>query len=112
VWRTSDGGKSWEPLTSGLPQHDAHLTVLRDAFTTAGALAYPLNAFRVKGVGGTTLHWSALSVRLHESDFRSKSLEEKVQLLTVLAKTADAKDVEHLVVERRGPLRECGGRTR
>ena len=36
VWRTADGGKSWEPLTSGLPQHDAHLTVLRDAFTTDG----------------------------------------------------------------------------
>ena len=36
VWRTSDGGTSWEPLTAGLPQHDAHLTVLRDAFTTDG----------------------------------------------------------------------------
>jgi hypothetical protein len=34
VWRTSDAGRSWEPLTSGLPQHDAHLTVLRDAMTT------------------------------------------------------------------------------
>ncbi|MEO6157531.1 MAG: exo-alpha-sialidase [Ilumatobacteraceae bacterium] len=34
VWRTTDGGDSWEPLTSGLPQHDAHLTVLRDGFTT------------------------------------------------------------------------------
>ena len=36
VWRTSDGGTSWEPLTAGLPQHDAHLTVLRDGFTTDG----------------------------------------------------------------------------
>jgi hypothetical protein len=36
VWRTADGGASWEPLTSGLPQRDAHLTVLRDAFTTDG----------------------------------------------------------------------------
>ncbi len=26
----------WEPLTNGLPQHDAHLTVLRDGFTTDG----------------------------------------------------------------------------
>jgi photosystem II stability/assembly factor-like uncharacterized protein len=36
VWRTSDAGASWEPLTSGLPQEQAHLTVLRDAFTTDG----------------------------------------------------------------------------
>jgi photosystem II stability/assembly factor-like uncharacterized protein len=36
VWRTNDAGDSWEPLTSGLPQRDAHLTVLRDAFTTDG----------------------------------------------------------------------------
>jgi hypothetical protein len=36
VWRTVDGGGSWEPLTKGLPQHDAHVTVLRDAFTTDG----------------------------------------------------------------------------
>jgi len=37
VWRTEDAGESWQPLTSGLPQRDAHLTVLRDAFTTDGA---------------------------------------------------------------------------
>jgi len=36
VWRTSDAGGSWSPLTDGLPQADAHLTVLRDAFTTDG----------------------------------------------------------------------------
>jgi photosystem II stability/assembly factor-like uncharacterized protein len=36
VWRTTDAGNSWEPLTNGLPQHDAHLTVLRDGFTTDG----------------------------------------------------------------------------
>ena len=36
VWRTRDAGGSWEPLTTGLPQHDAHLTVLRDAFTCDG----------------------------------------------------------------------------
>ena len=37
VWRTRDAGASWEPLTTGLPQGDAHLTVLRDAFTTDDA---------------------------------------------------------------------------
>ena len=31
VYRTADAGKSWEPLGSGLPQHDAYETVLRDA---------------------------------------------------------------------------------
>jgi hypothetical protein len=36
VWRTTDAGQSWEPLTAGLPQADAHVTVLRDAFTTDG----------------------------------------------------------------------------
>jgi hypothetical protein len=30
VYRTRDGGDSWEPLTRGLPQKDAHETVLRD----------------------------------------------------------------------------------
>jgi BNR/Asp-box repeat len=37
VWRTTNAGKSWEPLTDGLPQEHAHLTVLRDGFTTDGA---------------------------------------------------------------------------
>ena len=36
VWRTSDAGKTWDALTDGLPQHDAHLTILRDGFTTDG----------------------------------------------------------------------------
>jgi hypothetical protein len=37
VWRTTDAGGSWEPLTNGLPQEHAHLTILRDGFTTDGA---------------------------------------------------------------------------
>jgi hypothetical protein len=32
VYRTRDAGGSWEPLTAGLPQDGAWLTVLRDAF--------------------------------------------------------------------------------
>jgi photosystem II stability/assembly factor-like uncharacterized protein len=33
VYRTSNAGKSWEPLTVGLPQTTAYETVLRDALT-------------------------------------------------------------------------------
>ncbi|QLG26170.1 GMC family oxidoreductase [Halorarum halophilum] len=45
----------------------------RDAFTTRGDRRYPLNASRVKGVGGTTLHWQGMVMRLHESDFRRRT---------------------------------------
>jgi hypothetical protein len=30
VYRTKDGGDSWQPLTNGLPQEDAFETILRD----------------------------------------------------------------------------------
>jgi photosystem II stability/assembly factor-like uncharacterized protein len=30
VWRTSDAGDTWQKLVNGLPQHDAHLGVLRE----------------------------------------------------------------------------------
>jgi photosystem II stability/assembly factor-like uncharacterized protein len=35
VWETRDAGASWSPRTDGLPQRDAYLTVLREAFDTA-----------------------------------------------------------------------------
>jgi photosystem II stability/assembly factor-like uncharacterized protein len=31
VWRTRDAGSSWQPLTDGLPQENAHVGVLREA---------------------------------------------------------------------------------
>jgi photosystem II stability/assembly factor-like uncharacterized protein len=31
VWRTRDGGRTWQDLREGLPQKDAYLTVLRQA---------------------------------------------------------------------------------
>jgi len=37
VYRTRDAGKSWHPLTKGLPQEGAYETVLRDALATDGA---------------------------------------------------------------------------
>jgi photosystem II stability/assembly factor-like uncharacterized protein len=33
VWRTQDAGSSWQRLSNGLPQEDAHLGVLRTAMT-------------------------------------------------------------------------------
>jgi choline dehydrogenase-like flavoprotein len=41
----------------------------RDAYTSSGESFYPLNVTRVKGVGGSTLHWQGMVMRLHESDF-------------------------------------------
>ncbi|WP_135828361.1 GMC family oxidoreductase [Halorussus halobius] len=41
----------------------------RDEYASAGEWFYPLNRTRVKGVGGTTLHWQGMVMRLHESDF-------------------------------------------
>jgi photosystem II stability/assembly factor-like uncharacterized protein len=37
VYRTTDAGESWHPLSSGLPQEGAYLTVLRDALCTDDA---------------------------------------------------------------------------
>ena len=34
VYRTRNGGRSWQPLTRGLPQQGAYETVLRDALAT------------------------------------------------------------------------------
>lgn len=42
VYRTSDGGKSWEALSNGLPMTNAHLSVLRDAFHVGTEAPYAL----------------------------------------------------------------------
>ena len=47
----------------------------RDAFTSSGDRSYPLNHARVKGVGGSTLHWQGMVMRLHERDFAVASRE-------------------------------------
>ncbi len=36
VYRSRDGGGSWEPLTRGLPRENAYVTVLREAISTDG----------------------------------------------------------------------------
>ncbi|WP_050032178.1 GMC family oxidoreductase [Halorubrum halophilum] len=45
----------------------------RDVFTSSGPEDYDLNNRRVKGVGGTTLHWAGYTPRLHEKDFEMRS---------------------------------------
>jgi choline dehydrogenase-like flavoprotein len=45
----------------------------RDAYTSSGPAGYPLNAARVKGIGGSTLHWQGMVMRLHERDFELHS---------------------------------------
>ncbi|WP_265108520.1 GMC family oxidoreductase [Halosolutus halophilus] len=45
----------------------------RDAHSASGDWFYPLNHTRVKGVGGSTLHWQGMVMRLHEDDFESRS---------------------------------------
>jgi photosystem II stability/assembly factor-like uncharacterized protein len=36
VWETRDAGDSWQPRGDGLPEKDAYLTILREAFDTKG----------------------------------------------------------------------------
>jgi choline dehydrogenase-like flavoprotein len=45
----------------------------RDAFVSSGPRDYHLNHKRVKGVGGTTLHWGGVSPRLHPKDFEMET---------------------------------------
>lgn len=45
----------------------------RDAYASTGERFYPLNRARVKGVGGSTLHWQGMVMRLHEADFEVQS---------------------------------------
>ncbi len=41
----------------------------RDFYSSNGARTYPLNSARVKGVGGSTLHWQGMVMRMHPTDF-------------------------------------------
>lgn len=34
IWRSRDGGESWQPLENGLPRRNAYLSILRAALTT------------------------------------------------------------------------------
>ena len=41
----------------------------RDDYSNTGERTYPLNVARVKGVGGSTLHWQGMVMRMHPTDF-------------------------------------------
>ena len=41
----------------------------REAYSSTGERHYTLNAARVKGIGGSTLHWPGMVMSLHEHDF-------------------------------------------
>lgn len=45
----------------------------RDAFSLSGDVDYALNQYRVKGIGGSSLHWRATAPRLHPEDFEMRS---------------------------------------
>jgi choline dehydrogenase-like flavoprotein len=46
----------------------------RDVYSNAGEINYPVNLYRAKGVGGSTLAWGGQTLRFLERDFRMKSL--------------------------------------
>jgi choline dehydrogenase-like flavoprotein len=45
----------------------------RDRYTSSGPYEYDLNRHRVKGIGGTTLHWGGMTPRLHPEDFEMET---------------------------------------
>ena len=64
VYRTRNGGDSWEPLTNGLPQENAFETVLRDGLT--GDEAEPMGLYfgtrsgKLFGSSNTGESWQAI----------------------------------------------------
>lgn len=45
----------------------------RDAFESVGGVDYPVNFHRVKGVGGSTLHWGSSIARFPEAAFETRT---------------------------------------
>ncbi len=69
VYETRDAGASWIPRTDGLPQGDAYLTVLRQAFDRAGAgedleLYFGATSGDVFGSGDAGATWEAVAAHL------------------------------------------------
>jgi photosystem II stability/assembly factor-like uncharacterized protein len=69
VYETRDAGGSWTPRTEGLPQRDAYLTVLREAFDSAGAgdaleLYFGATSGHIFGSGDAGATWSTAAEKL------------------------------------------------
>lgn len=68
VYETRDRGESWRALTGGLPQRDAHLTVLRQAFHQDGrrplGLYFGATSGEVFGSADGGASWTTLARRL------------------------------------------------
>lgn len=62
VRRHLRGEDPWRPALPGLDRH-----------TASGSNRHVLEGKRVRGVGGSTLHWEGHAVRFHADDFRLRS---------------------------------------
>jgi photosystem II stability/assembly factor-like uncharacterized protein len=69
VWETRDAGSTWTARESGLPQHDAYLSVLRQAFSGSGEAAalelyFGATSGEIFGSADGGASWSSLARRL------------------------------------------------
>ncbi len=69
VYETRDGGSSWNPCGEGLPARDAYLTILRQAFCSAGGgdglqLYFGATSGEVFGSGDAGRTWASVAERL------------------------------------------------
>jgi photosystem II stability/assembly factor-like uncharacterized protein len=69
VYETRDGGDSWTPRGDGLPQEDAYLTILRQAFDSHGAgaeleLYFGATSGELFASGDAGASWSTAALRL------------------------------------------------
>jgi photosystem II stability/assembly factor-like uncharacterized protein len=69
VYETRDGGTSWAPRGDGLPQGDAYLTILRQAFDSRGQgeqleLYFGATSGEVFASGDAGASWSSAALRL------------------------------------------------
>jgi len=69
VWETRDAGASWRPRGDGLPASDTYLTILREAFDSAGAgeeleLYFGATSGDVFGSGDAGATWSTVAEHL------------------------------------------------
>jgi photosystem II stability/assembly factor-like uncharacterized protein len=69
VWETRDAGSSWRPRSVGLPQENAYLTVLREAFDSSGQgdsleLYFGATSGEVFGSPDAGASWSSVAEHL------------------------------------------------